>query len=158
MTLTVAGYRAAMANPYSIHIDSRRSLLRFEVEGFWSLECVASFRAELVAALGPLVAAGRPFDLLADLSRYPPQARVVSDQMQESLIRGADLGLRRVACVARSAVTRLQFARVAAVQNFMFFTSVDRARDWLGHGPDEKTQRRVADYGCAPRSTSITAV
>lgn len=148
-----------MANrPYSIRLDAQRRLLQFEVEGFWPVETVADFRAELFAALRPLVTAGQTFDLLADFSRYPPQARAVSEQMQESLIRGADLGMRRVACVVSSAVTRLQFARVAASQNFRFFASTDGAIAWLREDAAVQGQQAAPNYDFALRSTSITAI
>jgi hypothetical protein len=120
-----------MSEPFSISVDRHLKLLSFRCWGHWDLDTVQRFRAGLGSAMAPLVATGAAFDVFVDLSDFPPQPQVVAEQLQQSVTRAKEMGMRRGACLVQSALTKLQFARVSAFPHFRYFTAADEARAWL---------------------------
>lgn len=111
--------------------DRQNCLITFIASGFWDLTTVGDFRQQMATAAAVFSARRQPFDVLADMTDFLPQSQLIANELQDSMLRGVTLGMRRTACLASRQLTRFQFSRIAAYPNFAFFDSQQEAIFWL---------------------------
>lgn len=113
-----------------------RRLLRLRAWGFWDLDLTRAACAGFLLAYQEMQAAGSPWDVLIDHTRYPPQMPEVNDDIARSVALAMTMGLRRIASILDSTVAQIQLRKVSKssglpVDVYSFFTSEDEAMAWL---------------------------
>lgn len=112
---------------FDIGIDPVRKLMTVKVAGFWDQRTFKSYAAEAAARSEELRRSGGFNYLLIDMSYFPVQAAAVAE-MHGSLLRAAQEGYGvKAAVVMRSALSRLQAARVAKLTGNELFDDADTA-------------------------------
>ena len=112
---------------FDIAIDPARKLMTVKVAGFWDQRTFKSYAAEAAARSEELRRSGGFDYLLIDMSDFPIQAAAVAE-MHGSLLRVAqDSYGVKAAVVMRSALSRLQAARVAKLTGNDLFDDANAA-------------------------------
>lgn len=117
---------------HRVELDEERRICFLKVWGLWSEADGQAYAAHFAAVIEPWL--GTRFDVVADISEFPPQREEVSVHIQETMRHAAANGLRRAANVVSSAMTKLQIQRLSeetGLPAFSFFTSVNDAVKWL---------------------------
>jgi hypothetical protein len=98
---------------FNIAIDPARKLMTVEVSGFWDERTFKDYAAEAAIRSEELRYSGGFDFVLIDMSDFPIQAQAVAE-MHGRLLKAAQNGYGvKAAVVMRSALSRLQAARVA---------------------------------------------
>ncbi len=122
---------------YSVTIEPAHRLLRIRVDGFWSMEVMTAYVAELRQQSDALRNAGGCERILVDMSDYPIQSRAVADGHAQIIARAKAMTNTRTALVMKSALSRLQAMRVADLAGDQLFEDEASARAWLLAQPAE---------------------
>ena len=116
---------------YSASIDEARRELHFVSSGFFDEEAMTGLQTEIGKVAAPFLSKGIRFRAFGDLSGYMVQTKEISDKMMIVLERAEQIGIERVAIVIKSAIVRLQYARVSEGRNVKIFDNRDEALEWL---------------------------
>jgi hypothetical protein len=116
---------------YFVGVEANR-LVCLRTWGHWDLALMEHFTAEVTQALEPL--RGAPFRVLSDSRGSPIQSREVALFRGRMMAMAASWGMRRVAFLASSTLSKLQLkhlARDSGAQEVEAFTNEAAARAWL---------------------------
>ncbi|MET0360833.1 MAG: hypothetical protein ABW048_03680 [Sphingobium sp.] len=116
---------------YENRWDDSQSILIAELNGFWTLDVVAAWKADLSERLGEN---DGPFDMLGDIRRHSIQTKEVMEAMTEVGRYLKARGLRRgAALVGDSALVKMQVARTVNAADLFStpFNSEAEALAWL---------------------------
>lgn len=121
---------------YESSVDLSRRLLSARFWGFWDLRMVRECNDGLLAQYRELKAAGGPWYVLINHSRFATQKAEVQAEIAKTMSDALALGMKRAASVVGSTVTQLQLRRLGAASGlpaylFSFFNSEEEARAWL---------------------------
>ena len=116
---------------FTVSNDLGHNEVHFSVSGFWKEDTAASFIREISAASAPLIASGKPFRVLGDLSAMVTQDRQIADILRRTLARSQQAGMERIAIVTQSQLVRLQYKRVSERITVEFFDGKIDALHWL---------------------------
>jgi hypothetical protein len=119
-----------MTSYYSIDVDAERRFMSVTLVGFWNIQTVSTFLAEIEQKEGKLKAAGKPYFVMTDLMQFPVQNRETVDVLEHHLKAWSNAGSFS-AIISSSAFAELQVKRIAEGGNRRYFTSSNDARDWL---------------------------
>lgn len=115
---------------YTIDVDTHRRLMRATLSGFWNIETVSAFLAEIERKEGKLRAAGKPYFVVTDLTEFPVQTREIADELENHLKAWSNAGAFS-AIISSSALAALQVKPIAEGGNRRYFSAQDDAMDWL---------------------------
>jgi len=125
---------------YEVSIDRAKQLMTVRVSGFWTREVFKAYAAEAARHADVLRRGGGFRSLLIDMSDFPLQAAAIADLHGQLLIATQQRYGVNAAVVMRSALSRLQAARVAKLTGNDLFDDADTALAALmeraGHGSD----------------------
>jgi hypothetical protein len=115
---------------YTIDVDSDRRFMRVTLSGFWNIQTVSAFLAEIEYKESKLKAAGKPYFVMTDLTEFPVQTREIADELEHHLKAWSNAGAFS-AIISSSALAELQVKRIAEGGNRRYFSSKNEAMDWL---------------------------
>ena len=116
---------------FSIDLDPLRDLVRVRLSGFFSVEDIARFQAELLLAHRQLACARRGGPLTVnDISGMAIQAQDVVARWGAFLADPAHRS-RRLAFVVASTLARMQLQRAIGGRDARVFTDTAEAERWL---------------------------
>lgn len=122
---------------FTIDLDPARDLVRIRLSGFFSVDDVGRFQAELLLAHRRLGCAHRGGPLtINDISDMAIQSQDVVACWEAFLADPAHRS-RRLAFVVGSTLARMQLQRTIRGRDAKVFTTVDEAERWLlANAPD----------------------
>lgn len=119
------------AASFTIELDPARDLVRIRLSGFFSVDDVARFQAELLLAHRRLACSRRGGPLtINDISDMAIQSQDVVARWGAFLADPAHRS-RRLAFVVGSTLARMQLQRVIGGRDAKVFTAADEAEQWL---------------------------
>ncbi len=119
-----------MTDHYTIDVDPHRRLMRATLSGFWNIQTVYAFLAEIEHKEAKLKVAGKPYFVMTDLTEFPVQTREIADELENHLKAWSNAGAFS-AIISSSALATLQVKRIAEGGNRRYFCAQDNAMDWL---------------------------
>ena len=122
---------SVMTPTHTISVDLDRAEVHFAIGGYWDLQGMKRFLADLGDAAKPLMKRSQPFSALGDLREFMPQDRDTSNAIRDSIIAGTHNGLRRFAVISSASLVRMQYRRIAQAVEVEFFDSMAEATAWL---------------------------
>lgn len=124
---------------FQIDVDQQHAVVGFILEGYFRVEEMQRFAAELRDATDSL--AGRPIKIKADLRTFKPASPEAADMIRRVQEYGLRSGVTRVAEVVESQLVALQLNRIARESGtdkiLRRFWQEASARQWLIHGDEE---------------------
>ncbi|AUW56733.1 hypothetical protein C1T17_00185 [Sphingobium sp. SCG-1] len=120
---------------YTFQADYTRKLIRAQLQGFFSVEEVAAFGADLQAAAATMVCRSGEHLLYVDTSQCALQAQDVVSAFQ-TLIGNLPLKAKRVAVITGSSLSRMQTRRILVRDQAMLFDHGEDAEHWLLTGEE----------------------
>ena len=131
---------------HAIHYDTAANVMRFRMAGFWTVEDVQRFAADLLVTVGRIPERQRNFDVLSDTTDFPVQSQEVSDALARIMNVADQMNpTGRKAIVVGSMMNKLQAQRAMDHPNVRVFLSQAEADKWLAlsrdgpAGADERT-------------------
>lgn len=115
----------------TVSFDEAHGEVHFAISGFWELEGLKGFLDQLDDASLPLIKARRPINALGDMEGFVPQSRETGDAIRDHLNNAQKFGLRKIAIVKGSPLTKMQYKRLSAGIAVEFFESKADATTWL---------------------------
>ena len=116
---------------YSVTRIDDSGEIHFSMSGFWSMETMAEFQRELLAAGKPFFENGIKMRSLADLRGFVAQNKDVSNAIRTVVVEAIKLGTIRSAVVYDSMLVKMQYARLNEGLDLETFESKDEAIKWL---------------------------
>ena len=116
---------------FKITADRSSRTIRFAILGLWDEQTMKDFGKELARCAREFPDDGRPFYAIADLLDCPTQTQHTATEIQSIMDGGKGRGMEHVALVVRSALTKMQFARLSRSDLFAFFSTMEEAEAWL---------------------------
>jgi hypothetical protein len=117
---------------YAVSIHPEHQLMKIRVEGFWSMDTMTEYAAELRRASTALVAkSGACRRILVDMSAYPIQSSDVAAGHAAALDYASSRLGAAAALVLPSALSRMQAGRVVRSQGHQIFADEKSALNWL---------------------------
>src|SRR4051812_39848767 len=115
---------------FEISVDGAGALIRYRMKGFWDADCYARFHEAIMLEMRKFRSRGESFDLIGDLTEFPPQPQNLNDA-RELLAREAKaMGLRKCGVVTSSPLVKMQLGRLSN-HFYQFFTSEAEALAWI---------------------------
>jgi hypothetical protein len=117
---------------FRVELDNKIKVCFLKVWGPWTESDGKNYVKHFAEILQPFQ--GHEFDVVADISEFPPQKDEVNLQIQETMRHAATSGMKRAANVVNSAMTKIQIERLSEETKlplFSFFTGVEPALKWL---------------------------
>ena len=114
---------------YSIDLDLPRDLVRIRMSGFFNLEDISRFQAELKAAHGRLGYRDKPLTII-DISGMAIQTQEVTARWGAFLANPAHRS-RRLAFVVAPTLARVQLKRALRDRDARVFSNTAEAEEWL---------------------------
>lgn len=119
---------------YTITVESSQQLLRLVFWGFWDSDTAERMARDFEQKVSRAITPDTPWNILADLSEFPPQSADVQAILAKTMLFAKQHGLHKAARVISSAITKIQIARLSQEQNLpenSFFYTEDEALQWL---------------------------
>jgi hypothetical protein len=121
---------ASDSDRFEISVDGSEAMIRYRMKGFWDEAIYARFHEAILFEMRRLHLRGTPFDLLGDLTEFPPQPRHLSDARERLVQDARAMGLRKCGVVTSSQLVKLQLGRLSN-HFYQFFTSEAEALAWI---------------------------
>lgn len=122
---------ASGSGHFEISVDGSRPLIRYRMKGFWDEGVYARYSEAMLLEMRRFSLRGEPFDLLGDLTEFPPQPLNLNDARERLSQEARAMGLRKCGVVTSSQLVKLQLSRLS--DNFyQFFPSEAEALAWIG--------------------------
>ena len=122
-----------MRERFDIQLDYGQRLVFIRTWDYWSDADAELYRVSVYRLIEDLRRSPRPYDVICDVSRSPPQSARVEAVRRETLAHAFRSGMRRFAFVASDVLIRQQMGRIS--QPFAgavrFFPSFAEAEGWL---------------------------
>lgn len=115
----------------TVSFDQTHGEVHFTISGFWELEDLKGFLAELDDASLPLVKARKRIHALGDMEGFVPQSREAGEAIRDHLNNARKFGLEKIAIVKGSPLTKMQYKRLSAGLVVEFFETKAEATSWL---------------------------
>ena len=122
--------QAAEPARFEISLDATRPMIRYKTIGFWDEDIYARFHQAMVGEMRKFHARGAPFNLLGDLTGFPPQPQTLNDARERLVHEARALGLRKCGVVTPNSIVKMQLSRLSN-QFYKFFTSEAEALAWI---------------------------
>ena len=122
---------ASLAPSSSLRADRSYQELYFAIAGFWTLEEMNVFLADLARTALPFIKNKERFTALGNLSDFVPQDRQTAEAIRSSLLEATRNGLIRFAVVSPPPLVKMQYKRIGEGMDVAFFDDETNARGWL---------------------------
>lgn len=122
--------------PYYIAVDHASRLLDMKLSGIWDVETAHAFEKALRGEFALLRTSRRPFDVIADLREWLVQSQETTAIHEKLMAFGHECGMRNVALLVSSVLTKLQTLRMASSDHFQAFDDESEARAWIAQRQD----------------------
>src|SRR5947209_14427561 len=120
---------ASESNLFEVSLDPSRAMIRYRLKGYWDENSYARFHEAMLFEMRKFNFRKEPFDLLGDLTQFPPQPQNLNDARERLVHEARALGLRKCGVVTGSQLVKMQLSRLS--DNFyQFFTSEAEALAW----------------------------
>jgi hypothetical protein len=117
---------------YDVSIHPQHQLMKIKVEGFWSIDDMACYAAELRRASTALTEqAGACRRIFVDMSDYPIQSADVAAGHATALQYASDKLGASAALVLQGALAKMQATRVLKTDTHRVFADERSAMQWL---------------------------
>ena len=116
---------------FTVTIDPAYRLMRIEVHGFWTLDTMRAYVAELSGKARALEERGGRRRILVDMSDYPIQSQAIAEAHASIINHGKTEMGAVTAVVMKSALSKLQAKRMARLAGHELFDDEPAAREWL---------------------------
>jgi stage II sporulation SpoAA-like protein len=126
----VSNMHAAEGDRFEISLDGAEPMIRYRMRGFWDEDVYARFHQAILQEMRKFHSRGAPFDLLGDLTEFPPQPRNLNDARERLVQEARAMGLRKCGVVTSSPLVKMQLSRLSN-HFYQFFTSEADALAWL---------------------------
>ncbi|HEX8384173.1 MAG TPA: hypothetical protein VF592_12450 [Sphingomonas sp.] len=121
-----------MAVPgYEMQYDMVANLFLYRMRGFWTMEIIGRFVADLQAAAARIRRVPLHFDTLCDSTDFPVQSTEVSLALGKIMAGAIKMRTGRTAIAVGSKLNKMQAERTLAHPSVRIFLSMDDARAWL---------------------------
>jgi hypothetical protein len=115
---------------FEISVDGSAAMIRYRMKGFWDEDAYARFHAAILLEMRRFHSRGEPFDLIGDLTEFPPQPRNLNDAREMLAQEARAMGLRKCGVVTSSPLVKMQLSRLSN-HFYQFFTSEADALAWI---------------------------
>jgi hypothetical protein len=134
-----------MTSMHQIKVDTPNAMLEVRITGFWTVDDVAQFGRDMVAATSGFLASGRHFVTLYDYTGAIIQSQDVVAAFQ-ALALATPARSQRAALFTEGGVARMQARRIASVRPEEMRAFEDRAAAlaWLSQEEAVPALRRAA--------------
>jgi hypothetical protein len=125
-------FEAGDANAgYELVLDRQHHLVHMRLWGFWDVPLAEQFCEAILQCARDLMA--KPWAILSDSQQFPAQMSEVAELRQKMMARIRLLGCRKIAILASSALTGIQFQRIAnaSLMERGVFQDKKAALEWL---------------------------
>jgi hypothetical protein len=100
------------------------------MRGFWDEASYARFHEVILLEMRKFHSRGEPFDLIGDLTEFPPQPQNLNEARERLAQEARAMGLRKCGVVTSSPLARMQLSRLSN-HFYQFFTSEADALAWI---------------------------
>jgi hypothetical protein len=118
------------ANLFTIWVDPNARLVRFKVAKLWSKEIFDCFNQALFVELKKLQDTGLSFDMIGDLTQFPPQPQFLNEGRQDVYKMMKEMGLRKRALIVVSVLAKHQTDRLST-DSYKSFAREREALAWI---------------------------
>ena len=115
---------------FEISADAARPMIRYRMRGLWDESSYGRFREAMLLEMTRFHYRGERFDLLGDLTEFPPQPRNLNDAREKLVQEARALGLRKCGVVTGSQLVKLQLGRLSN-DYYAYFASEAEALAWI---------------------------
>jgi hypothetical protein len=116
---------------YSVYYDVQAGVIRYRIEGFWTVDAVDAFSKCLLDAIRRFPAVrGKP-PLVGDASMFAVQTAPVAEAFQTMMLRDVMPRIGRLALVVATTLNKLQVERSAPGAQMKIFLNEADAIAWL---------------------------
>ena len=115
---------------FEISVDGSGAMIRYRMKGFWDADSYARFHEAILLEMRKFHSRGEPFDLIGDLTEFPPQLQNLNDARERLAQEARAMGLRKCGVVTSSPLARMQLSRLSN-HFYQFFTSEADALAWI---------------------------
>ncbi|WP_157073674.1 hypothetical protein [Sphingomonas soli] len=122
--------QASDSTYFDIRIDGTGSMIRYAMKGFWDAAIYARFHQAILREMSKFHSRGEPFDLLGDLTDFPPQLQTLNDARERLVEEAKAMGLRKCGVVTPNPIVKMQISRLSN-QFYKFFGSEAEALAWI---------------------------
>ena len=117
-------------DPFEISVARSRPMIRYKMRGFWDEGSYAQFHRAIMLEMRKFHARGEPFDLIGDLTEFPPQPQKLNDARELLAQEARAMGLRKCGVVTPNPIVKMQLGRLSN-HFYAFFTSEAEALAWI---------------------------
>ncbi|RYE03272.1 MAG: hypothetical protein EOP61_05375 [Sphingomonadales bacterium] len=121
---------ASDSTHFQISLDGTRPMIRYAMTGFWDADIYARFHQAMLREMGKFHSRGESFDLLGDLTDFPPQPQTLNDARERLVQEAKATGLRKCGVVAPNPIVKMQLSRLSN-KFYKFFASEAEALAWI---------------------------
>jgi hypothetical protein len=122
--------RASDSDLFEVSVDGSGAMIRYRMKGFWDEDIYARFHEAILFEMRRFHSRAERFDLLGDLTLFPPQPKNLNDARERLVQEARAMGLRKCGVVTSSPLVKMQLARLSN-QFYQFFTSEADALAWI---------------------------
>jgi hypothetical protein len=115
---------------FEISLDGSGPMIRYRMKGFWDADSYARFHEAILLEMRRFHSRGEPFDLIGDLTEFPPQPQNLNDARERLAQEARAMGLRKCGVVTSSPLSKMQLSRLSN-HYYQFFTSEADALAWI---------------------------
>lgn len=116
---------------YSIAYEEENHLLVLTLKGYWDLETLGTYGADVMRRMATIPSRDVPLKILVDTSTFEVQSAEVTAAFQEAIAQRAASDPTETAVVVTSMLKKKQAQRVFSGLNMRFFGTVGEARQRL---------------------------
>ncbi len=131
---TITAYETIMANTEPFHqvdLVEHHCETHSVVRGFWNVETIQTYFDDVNEIATPLVKARSPIYALVDFTDFVPQDRATGDAIRDHLMTAQKFGLKRIAILGATTLTKMQYKRLSEGLTVEFFETKADALNWL---------------------------
>ena len=115
---------------FEIAVDPSRPRIRYRMKGYWDEAVFARFQEAFLVEMRKFQARGETFNLIGDLTEFPPQPQKLNDAREMLVQQAIAMGLRKCGVVTGSQLVKMQLGRLS--NNFYaFFATEAEALAWI---------------------------
>lgn len=122
--------RALDSAHFEIALDVTRPMIRYRMTGFWDETVYARFHQAILLEMRRFHTRGAAFDLLGDLTDFPPQPKTLNDARERLAQEARAMGLRKCGVVTPNSIVKMQLGRLSN-QYYTFFPTEAEALAWI---------------------------
>ena len=115
---------------FEISVDGSGAMIRYRMKGFWDADSYARFHEAILLEMRKFHSRGEPFDLIGDLTEFPPQPQNLNEARERLAQEARAMGLRKCGVVTSSPLAKMQLSRLSN-HFYQFFTSEADALAWI---------------------------